>query len=141
VIAGEAVIIYSELTEQRFVRSDLAVAISYNNLTMARFKKIIEDPDMNTFDSMGIIRGGTLGVTYKGPKCQQIINKFEKLGTVSGWKTGVQEVLTRIATDGEGPVPSEYQQTPEKRAELAKALLARQKAFSDWLEREYQRAK
>lgn len=82
--------------------------------------------------------GGVMGANLPGGKCQKLRNLFESLRNVEGYLTAANELGTRLMNGGTGAaLPDENQQTPEQRVELAKALLTRDQAFGNWVNRLY----
>lgn len=69
--------------------------------------------------------------------CRRFGNPFESLRNVLGFPTAINELATRIATGAFKGLPTADEQTPERRAQLAAALLARQKAYDAFLRRYY----
>ena len=113
-------------------------AIHANNATMDSLNRIIASDGVITFQDEHLGVGGTLGATTAGTStCRKFSNLFESLRNVLGLPSALGELATRISTGGIRGIPGADDQTPERRAELAAALLRRQQAYDAFLRRYY----
>jgi len=100
-------------------------------------KRIIASDGERTFQQENLGIGGTLGTKLPGNSAyQRAVNLWESLRNVEGYPTALEELFSRIANNTAfRPVPLPDDQTPDQRAELAKALLHRSESFERWLRR------
>jgi hypothetical protein len=116
---------------------DRVAAAAQNTDTIRRLRRIVESNGERTFQQEQLGIGGTLGTTLPGNSAfQRAANLFESLRNVEGYPTALEELIARLGNRGVRPIPLQYDQTPEQREVLARALLHRQEAFDRWLKRD-----
>lgn len=120
---------------------DRAAAIAQNNEAVAKLQAIIDSDGDITFQQENLVVGGKLGMVLPGGGTfQKAANLFESFPwNLEGLPSGGKELLARLSTGiwTPLPVPDSFANTPGNRVVLARALLNRNQAFADWLQRNY----
>ena len=123
-----------------YSEADRARATAANNDAMQKLQDIIDSEGEKSFQDEGLGVGGIMGGTLPcKSKSQGLRNLFESLFNLEGIPSALNEYGEKFGNNASGSqIPSEYGlQTPDQRAQLARAWLERDRAYGAWLNRLY----
>ncbi len=123
-------------------RGAIAAEMRSNASTLEMLRQVIASKgEMEWPGNFGL--SGRMGTDLppQGDKCekrQRVVNVFESLRNIRGYPSGSGEAAARMATGATNPTqPLPKDMLPGSRLELAKALLVRQQAYHNFLNRIY----